>query len=89
MSFCTLKSGVVICGLDSGVLIRTLNSPLVSPGWKRVKHNLDEWLPFRSTYFLLNYGFYATIRKTNNTFMSHLCSFYFYSIKYSKLTSMC
>ena len=45
MSFCTLKSGVVICSLDSGVLIHTLNSLLVSPGRKRVKHNLDNGCP--------------------------------------------
>ena len=49
MSFCTLKSGVVICGLDSGVLIHTLNSLLVSPGRKRVKHNLDNGYPLALT----------------------------------------
>ena len=47
MSFCTLKSGVAICGLDSGVLIHTLNSLLVSPGRKRVKHDLDNGCPLK------------------------------------------
>ena len=88
MSFCTLKSGVVICGLDSGVLIHTLNSLLVSPGRKRVKHNLDNGCPLEVHTF----GKIMVSMQQSEKLITpscHICYFYFYSIKYRKLTSMC
>ena len=55
---------------------------------EKVKHNLDNGYPLKVHTFG---KIMVSMQQSEKliTPLCHLCSFYFYSIKYSKLTSMC